>query len=687
MFSRPLLLVALAATLAVLACAASAVAAPPPNDAFSAALTLGPTQTTGAVAAQQTLDGATVEAGEDPAAPGTQTVWYRFVPSYTGLAYVDACSADFRPRLSTYEGTALGSLSFLGSNAPSSCADYAHGESAVIPVTAGKEVRIRVFAYEAALSGTHFALLVNTPHNDDLLAADPMTQNFGNFAELMGATKQIGEPNHAGDAGGHSVWFKWTSGAAGPAKFTSCWWLTGFDTLLAAYQDGNAFPLGAVASNDDDATCKVNPHASTVTFNAAAHTTYRIALDGYHTQTPSQLAAGAFLLFPPKDDQLADAFPISGSMQTGAWGYTATKEQGEPDHAGVPGGASTWWAWTATASGPTTFDTCAQWQDAPDTVLAVYTGDAYPLTPVASNDDTAKCGLGTSSLVTFDAVAGTTYKIAQDVKSGAGDALLLNAAVPDNDFFAHPSALSGSGSADADLSTASAEPGEPTHAGAAAAASRWWTYTAPADGTVHVDTCATQYVDTTLEVYAGDALGALQSVAASDDAPGCGYRGSSVDFAATAGTTYRIAVDAKDGFGGPATLTYGGPGAPAPAPAPAPGGDGQAGGSHTGGALLGKVHIGRARLGRLARGRFTVTASCLRACAVTATVRSHGHPVAMGVGSAGAARDVKLRLRVPARKRAALRQLRSMRARLVITAIDPTTHLAARVVRTVRFRR
>jgi hypothetical protein len=672
---------ALIATAVLLACSASALAAPPPNDSFAAATALSPTQTTGAVATQQTLDGATVEPGELSPAPGTQTVWYRFVPTYTGTLNIDACDANFRIRILALTGASPDALSIVGPGGISTCAGY-DGDSGTMQVTAGQEIRIRISSWQADVSGTHFTLRLNAPHNDDLLAADPMDREYGSFARLMGATKQLDEANHAGHTGGHSVWFTWKSGAAGPAKFSTCWFLTGFDTLLAVYQ-GSAFPLAAVASNDDDTSCANNTRASTLTFNAAANSTYRIALDGYNTVPPELLAAGAYIKLPPKNDQLADAFKITGSIGSGAWGEMATKEPGEPAHAGLAGGASTWWSWTATADGPTTFDTCWQYDDAPDTLLAVYKGDAYPLTSVASNDDTTRCGKGRSSLVTFDAVAGQTYKVAVDVKDGHGDVVPLNAGVPDNDFFASPAALNGSGTVDADLSVASAEIGEPQHAGSDAAVSRWWTYTAPADGTVHVDTCDTPYLDTVLEVYTGDALGSLTSVASSDDAAACSQHASSVDFAATAGTAYRIAIDGRYGFGGPVTLRYGGPDAPPPPAQPLP----PAGTQQTDGPLLGAVHLGRARLSRLAAGRFAITAACLRACDISATLRSHGHRVAAGGAGASGAKSVKLRLRVPVRKRAGLRRMYRLRTRLVLTAIDPKSHVAAKLVRTVRFRR
>lgn len=86
----------------------------------------------------------------------------------------------------------------------------------------------------------------------------------------------------------------------------------------------------------------------------------------------------------------------------------ATKQPGEPDHAGNPGGASVWYAWTPVESGDVTVYTC---DGSFDTLLAVYSGDTLDgLTPTASNDD----GCGLQSSVTFPAVAGTTYRIAVD---------------------------------------------------------------------------------------------------------------------------------------------------------------------------------------------------------------------------------------------------------------------------------
>ena len=111
------------------------------------------------------------------------------------------------------------------------------------------------------------------------------------------------------------------------------------------------------------------------------------------------------------NNSFADATQLSGTLATpiDTWNVAATKQPGEPNHAGNPGGASIWYRWTADRGGKVTLDTVGSDFD---TLLGVYTGStAGGLTEVASNDDAP--GVRTSRL-TFDATAGTTYRIAID---------------------------------------------------------------------------------------------------------------------------------------------------------------------------------------------------------------------------------------------------------------------------------
>ena len=94
------------------------------------------------------------------------------------------------------------------------------------------------------------------------------------------ATEQSGEPDHAGNAGGHSVWYSWTPSSGGPVSISTCSHAVDndFNTLLAVYTGSTVGGLTTVASNDNGGGCK--PNDSKVAFDATAGTTYRIAVDG-----------------------------------------------------------------------------------------------------------------------------------------------------------------------------------------------------------------------------------------------------------------------------------------------------------------------------------------------------------------------------------------------------------------------
>jgi thiol-disulfide isomerase/thioredoxin len=120
---------------------------------------------------------------------------------------------------------------------------------------------------------------------------------------------------------------------------------------------------------------------------------------------------------PPPNDQFSNAIQLTGAnvLVTGS-NAGATKEPGEPDHAGNPGGKSVWWYWQAPQSGYVTISTGGSVSDlygGPlDTVLGVYVGlSVSNLTEIASNDDGPT---DLTSLVSFQVTAGTVYRIAVD---------------------------------------------------------------------------------------------------------------------------------------------------------------------------------------------------------------------------------------------------------------------------------
>lgn len=119
------------------------------------------------------------------------------------------------------------------------------------------------------------------PANDNFASAIPITLS-GTSATVTGyntnATKESGEPNHASNPGGRSVWWKWTATSGGAVTLTTQGSLS--DTTLGVYLGSSVNSLAVVASNDDIQAGKIQ--YSSVTFTATGGVTYYFAVDGFN---------------------------------------------------------------------------------------------------------------------------------------------------------------------------------------------------------------------------------------------------------------------------------------------------------------------------------------------------------------------------------------------------------------------
>jgi glucose/arabinose dehydrogenase len=109
--------------------------------------------------------------------------------------------------------------------------------------------------------------------DDNFINAATIHLNETKTANNAGASKETGEPNHAGNAGGKSLWWNFLAPSNVAVKISTAG--SSFDTLLAVYTGNAVNALALVASNDNTAGV-----TSEVTFNASANTLYRIAVDG-----------------------------------------------------------------------------------------------------------------------------------------------------------------------------------------------------------------------------------------------------------------------------------------------------------------------------------------------------------------------------------------------------------------------
>ncbi|MDQ2700619.1 MAG: carboxypeptidase-like regulatory domain-containing protein, partial [Actinomycetota bacterium] len=122
-------------------------------------------------------------------------------------------------------------------------------------------------------------------------AAPPANDNFADAQTLSGvpasvdgnnseATTEPGETNAwGGSAAGQTVWYSWTAPADGPVAITT--FGSRFDTILGVYTGSGVDGLSPIGVNDDELGSE-GLRTSTVNFEAAAGTTYRIMIDGYN---------------------------------------------------------------------------------------------------------------------------------------------------------------------------------------------------------------------------------------------------------------------------------------------------------------------------------------------------------------------------------------------------------------------
>jgi hypothetical protein len=530
------------------------------NDLFVNRLNFAPFVT-------QVLDsnfGASKEPGEPNHADftGGKSVWWSWIAPSNGLYQLDTTGSSFDTLLSVYSGASVSNLTLVA-DSDGDPADNYFNSKLTFSATAGIEYSFAIDGKNGA-SGSVVLNLVPAP-----LAALPNDRfanriGFGGYqrsftVDTSSGTKEQGEPNHASNPGGRSAWWSWRAPADGQCSVVAVG--RTFDPILAVYRGTNLTELLPVAANNGD---PATPLTARVTFQVKAGLSYEIALDSFAGNGAAVGGAGTLTLtltpdLPPgANDNFANRAQISGTNVTVTGVNTnASKEAGEPNHAGNRGGKSIWWRWVAPVSSPVTIDTIGSMDidgtNNLDTTLGVYTGSRVDSLTLIAGDDQ---GLPNAAIVTFNAVAGTEYQIAVD---GYGDtsgtaqgAIVLNLhqyptgpLIANDDFKdATPISAGEPGWTGATLG-ATREVGEPPHMGQADGHSAWWSFEATQNGPMRFTTSGSAF-DTTLSIYTGTSLNDLTLVAERDDLAGGNFY-AEVEFNVTAGTKYWIAVDGYRG--------------------------------------------------------------------------------------------------------------------------------------------
>ncbi len=351
------------------------------------------------------------------------------------------------------------------------------------------------------------------PANDDQADAALLSGLSGTAAgDSTVATREPGEPQHGGFAdAGASLWWRWTAPVGAPVTFATQEGVA-FNAVLAVYTNAEPDVLAQVAAAERGTNL-----SASVTFDAQAGTTYRIALAGR---------------------------PAAGGLVTLNWSF------GE-------------WTFPAPSSVQATAGTrpdvtLVTWDAVPD---ALY----YEVARAAAGGGPTNAVMPWAAALEFADTAGTPgvaylYYVraaldANGVLAGAygGPASGWLAVRPANDLRAKAFVYSNAvASVTGDSTWATAEVGEPAHGGVAGATnSVWWSWTAPSNGVARFDTQGGGLAAPVVAVYTNNGAGGVAPVAASESGTN-GY--AEVSFTAAKNVTYLIAMAGAEGECGPVAL-------------------------------------------------------------------------------------------------------------------------------------
>ena len=343
-----------------------------------------------------------------------------------------------------------------------------------------------------------------------------------------GATKEPGEPNHAGKPGGKSVWLNWLAPGKGIATFRTRG--SSFDTLLAVYSGDTLDKLRPEAADDDTD----GNGTSIVQFNTDG-IPYAIAIDGQGG------AEGDFILewtWQQTDSLLPKILtqPAGQTVPEGAPVQFMVLAEGIGLH-------YQWYFDGIAISGAT--ENLLTINKAKPQQVGLYQVEIASEAGTKVMSRQVFLELGTDPGVhTEDKFEDVFLGVGSDPRklSGPHQSVFtsVSAGVPGTQIF------SSVGS--------STESSEPFHGGAIGGASRWFYLKPTTNGVMVIDTVGSDF-DTVLSVYTGSSLFSLTLLVSDNNGAPDGVR-SRVSFTAVKNTSYYVAVDGVLGASGIVSLNY-----------------------------------------------------------------------------------------------------------------------------------
>ena len=228
--------------------------------------------------------GATKEPGEANVGfdRGGSSIWYKWVAPGNGVLKVDTTGTAINTLVGIYSGSTISTAKLLGGS------DYC--DCAYVGTTTGTTYYISldgIYSAPVTLAGSitfNYTFLNSAPNDNfanaiQLFAGGPLRPSQITTTNV-GSSKELGEPNHAGNGGGRSVWFKFQTAFIYPQTIELRIKNTRVgqpsaeaQTLMALYTGtsvGSLTPVQSFSSTN-----------GAIVFKAQPNVMYRIAIDGF----------------------------------------------------------------------------------------------------------------------------------------------------------------------------------------------------------------------------------------------------------------------------------------------------------------------------------------------------------------------------------------------------------------------
>jgi hypothetical protein len=341
--------------------------------------------------------------------------------------------------------------------------------------------------------------------------------------------------------------------------------ISGGKVFAASQSDGRVYQFRRLGANNwVQEAVYGNPESGARFADSMAVSGTTVAVGAPYYSSPAELCGAVWAFNVPAGqagDACSAATPVPAGSYTGCTTLATADGDSTCGQGGNGPGPDVWYAYTPSCTQNVIIDTIGS---SYDTVLSVHSGcpTAADSATLVCNDD-AGSSFGVVSMVSLNVNAGTTYFIrVAGYSGGSGDYTLRIAeylSAPTNDSCASPVTVS-SGNTYTAASCKATTDGPGTGAcGANLAKDLWYRFTAPANGTLAINTCGSGF-DTMLAVYPGAVCpgGALGEIACNDDAqagtPCPATLRSSLTVGLTAGLPYMIRLGGYNGASGDAVL-------------------------------------------------------------------------------------------------------------------------------------